>query len=200
MGVAAIVGRVDCPSSYADTNDEDGDGNTTETLYVNNKVIIKNCYVNLDEDNFVSVNEGTSVAGQHVCHGGVVGVAGSNALDVKMSDIVKEIENELEKDEIMELYMNVIFMGQNLYGVRSASLAYFNKDVLQGYISVDDAKVYNMLNNKLKNIKENGILSFYIFDSSRFTSNYNNNCHHFKAKIKLYTTNAADTLCGSSDC
>lgn len=39
------------------------------------------------------------------------------------------LENELEKDEIMELYMNVIFMGQNLYGVRSASLAYFNKDV-----------------------------------------------------------------------
>jgi len=81
-GVGAVVGKVDCPSSYKDANDEDGDGNTTETLYVNNKVIIKNCYVNLDEDNFVSVNEGTSVAGQHVCHGGVVGVAGSNALDV----------------------------------------------------------------------------------------------------------------------
>ena len=81
-GVGAVVGRVDCPSSYKDTNDEDGDGNTTETLYVNNKVIVKNCYVNLDEDNFVSLNEGTSVAGQQVCHGGVVGVAGSNALDV----------------------------------------------------------------------------------------------------------------------
>ncbi len=82
MGVAAIVGRVDCPSSYTDTSDEDGDGNTTETLYVNNKVIIKNCYVNLDEDNFVSVNEGGSAAGQQVCHGGVVGHMGSNALDV----------------------------------------------------------------------------------------------------------------------
>ena len=82
MGLGAVVGRVDCPSSYKDTNDEDGDGNTTETLYVNNKVTIKNCYVNLDEDNFVSLNEGTSVAGQQVCHGGVAGHVGSNALDV----------------------------------------------------------------------------------------------------------------------
>ena len=39
------------------------------------------------------------------------------------------LENDLEKDEIMEIYMNVIFMGQNLYGVRAASLAYFDKDV-----------------------------------------------------------------------
>ena len=82
MGVAAIVGRVDCPSSYTDTNDEDGDSNTTETLYVNNKVIIKNCYVNLDEEHFVSLNEGGSAAGQQVSHGGVVGHMGSNALDV----------------------------------------------------------------------------------------------------------------------
>ena len=82
MGVGAVVGRVDCPSSYKDTNDEDGDGNTTETLYVNNKVIIKNCYVNLDEDNFVSLNEGIPAAGQQVSHGGVAGHLGSNALDV----------------------------------------------------------------------------------------------------------------------
>lgn len=39
------------------------------------------------------------------------------------------LEKELEKDEIMEIYMNVIYMGQNIYGVKAASLAYFNKDV-----------------------------------------------------------------------
>ena len=39
------------------------------------------------------------------------------------------LEKELEKDEIMELYMNIIYMGQNIYGVKAASLAYFNKDV-----------------------------------------------------------------------
>ncbi len=39
------------------------------------------------------------------------------------------LEKKLEKDEILELYLNIIYMGQDLYGVRSASLAYFNKDV-----------------------------------------------------------------------
>ena len=39
------------------------------------------------------------------------------------------LEKELDKNEIMELYMNVIFMGQDLYGIKSASLAYFNKEV-----------------------------------------------------------------------
>lgn len=39
------------------------------------------------------------------------------------------LEKELEKDEIMELYMNIIYMGQDLYGVKSAALAYFEKDV-----------------------------------------------------------------------
>ena len=82
-GVGAVVGRVDCPSGYADTNDEDGDGNTTETLYVNNKINVKNCYVNLDEDYFISVNEGTSATGNQVCHGGVAGFVGSNALNVQ---------------------------------------------------------------------------------------------------------------------
>lgn len=39
------------------------------------------------------------------------------------------LEKELDKEEILELYMNIIFMGQNVYGVKAAALAYFDKDV-----------------------------------------------------------------------
>ena len=39
------------------------------------------------------------------------------------------LEKDLDKDEIMELYMNIIYMGQNVYGVKAAALAYFDKDV-----------------------------------------------------------------------
>jgi penicillin-binding protein 1A len=35
----------------------------------------------------------------------------------------------MNKDEILELYMNVIFMGHSYYGVQSSSKAYFGKDV-----------------------------------------------------------------------
>ena len=39
------------------------------------------------------------------------------------------LEKDLDKDEIMELYMNIIYMGQNVYGVKAAALAYFDKNI-----------------------------------------------------------------------
>lgn len=39
------------------------------------------------------------------------------------------LERKLSKDQILEIYMNLIYMGQNCYGVQAASQTYFNKDV-----------------------------------------------------------------------
>jgi penicillin-binding protein 1A len=39
------------------------------------------------------------------------------------------MENVLEKKQIMELYLNEIYLGSGSYGVRSASLNYFNKSL-----------------------------------------------------------------------
>lgn len=39
------------------------------------------------------------------------------------------IENVLTKPQILELYLNQIFLGRNSYGVQAASRAYFDKDV-----------------------------------------------------------------------
>lgn len=40
-----------------------------------------------------------------------------------------QLERRLEKWQVLELYMNVIYMGNGCYGVQSASKMYFNKDV-----------------------------------------------------------------------
>jgi penicillin-binding protein 1A len=40
-----------------------------------------------------------------------------------------KIEAALSKDEILELYMNQIYLGQRAYGFASAARAYFNKDL-----------------------------------------------------------------------
>ncbi len=40
-----------------------------------------------------------------------------------------QLEKHLSKDKILDLYMNLIYMGGNYYGVEAASKAYFGKDV-----------------------------------------------------------------------
>ena len=39
------------------------------------------------------------------------------------------LENTLSKQQILELYLNQIFLGRNAYGVQAAARAYFDKDV-----------------------------------------------------------------------
>ena len=39
-----------------------------------------------------------------------------------------QLEDELEKDEILEYYLNTINLGAGTYGVQTASMRYFNKD------------------------------------------------------------------------
>lgn len=55
----------------------------------------------------------------------------SYARKVKEAILAYRIEGALTKQQIMELYLNQIFLGRNAYGVQAASRAYFDKDVDQ---------------------------------------------------------------------
>ena len=59
-------------------------------------------------------------------------ISGDNELTVKrkLSEIIRayNIERSHSKDEIMELYLNIIPMGENLFGVGAAANAYFGKN------------------------------------------------------------------------
>ncbi|SJZ38169.1 biosynthetic peptidoglycan transglycosylase [Anaerorhabdus furcosa] len=41
--------------------------------------------------------------------------------------VVFDLENNYTKDEILELYVNIIYFGEDCYGIKEASLHYFNK-------------------------------------------------------------------------
>ncbi|HTU12382.1 MAG TPA: PBP1A family penicillin-binding protein [Allosphingosinicella sp.] len=50
---------------------------------------------------------------------------------IREAFLARRIEATLTKQQILELYMNQIFLGRNAYGVQAAARAYFNKDVGQ---------------------------------------------------------------------
>ena len=48
---------------------------------------------------------------------------------IKEAVLAVKLERELDKDEILERYLNTIYFGRGAYGVGAASRAYFGKDV-----------------------------------------------------------------------
>ncbi len=54
-------------------------------------------------------------------------------LDAKIEEAVLalELEKKLSKDEILELYLNTLYLGQNRYGVEAAARNYFGKNSAQ---------------------------------------------------------------------
>jgi penicillin-binding protein 1A len=55
----------------------------------------------------------------------------SIARKIKEAVLSVKLERELEKDEILERYLNTIYFGRGAYGVGAAARAYFGKDVRQ---------------------------------------------------------------------
>ncbi|MEM8648578.1 MAG: transglycosylase domain-containing protein, partial [Pseudomonadota bacterium] len=56
-------------------------------------------------------------------------LSGDRQIERKIKEIIlaTRIEDTLEKEDILELYLNEIFLGQNSYGVTAAAQTYFNK-------------------------------------------------------------------------
>ena len=88
--IGGVIGWAHSAPSYKETEttgDVNGNGTIGDTIYVNVAYNVKNCFVNLDEANFVSGAEGDEASSTiRTCHGGVVGGAGSNA--VMVSDCI----------------------------------------------------------------------------------------------------------------
>ena len=58
---------------------------------------------------------------------------GSRRIERKIKEIIlaTRIEDTLNKEQILELYLNEIFLGQNSYGVTAAAQTYFNKTLVE---------------------------------------------------------------------
>ncbi|MFN5381747.1 MAG: penicillin-binding protein 1A, partial [Alphaproteobacteria bacterium] len=56
---------------------------------------------------------------------------------IKEAILAYRINNVYSKDKILELYLNQIYLGNSAYGVTSAALNYFNKDLK--YVTIEEA-------------------------------------------------------------
>jgi penicillin-binding protein 1A len=74
---------------------------------------------------------GGSTITQQVAKNLLVGNEYSVTRKIKEAFLARRIEHVLTKQQILEIYLNQIFLGRNAYGVQAASRAYFDKDVDQ---------------------------------------------------------------------
>ena len=110
---------------------------------------LKNAYVAIEDERYykhggVDVKRTTSAIVSYVFHRGSSSFGGSsitqqliknltgdssNKISRKVNEWEKAItiESFMSKDEILELYLNIIYVGPNVYGVESGSQYYFSK-------------------------------------------------------------------------
>ena len=92
---------------------------------LNKKRIIKAIINNLKS---MSLKEGASTISQQLIKN--THLSNEKTFERKLKEMVltKKLEKNFSKDEILESYLNIIFFGNNCYGLESASKYYFNKD------------------------------------------------------------------------
>lgn len=128
---------------------------------------------------------GASTITQQVMKNFLLG--GERRAQRKVQEIIlaARIEQTLDKDQILELYLNEIFLGQNSFGIAAASQTYFNKTL--GELAPHEAAMLASLpkapsdfhpvrrkdrltsrrNFVLKEMMENGYITADVYESER---------------------------------
>ncbi len=121
---------------------------------------------------------------------------------IKEAILAFRIERALNKERILELYLNQIYLGSGAYGVAAASLEYFDKSIKE--LNYAEAALlaalpkapsrYNPYNNSdlakfrrdlvLKNLNQNGFLNLEKYNE------YKNQNIELKKKKKIYLEDA----------
>ncbi len=75
-----------------------------------------------------SLQGGSTITQQYVKQA-YVGRERTASRKVKEAILAVKLEQRLSKDQILERYLNIIYLGRGTYGIQTASRAYFGKDV-----------------------------------------------------------------------
>lgn len=129
-----------------------GESRIQETVYLDRvPQNLIHAYVAIEDKNFykhhgINLKRTAGAIGSYVFHRGSASYGGSTITQQLIKNVTGENETKisrkvvewdraiktemvLSKDEIMQAYLNIIYVGPNVYGVQMGAKYYFNKDV-----------------------------------------------------------------------
>lgn len=92
------------------------------------KSIFRAIFVNLKS---LSLKQGGSTITQQLARNLIKDNRKLISRKIKEIQLALTLEKNYTKDEILELYFNNVYWGKNLYGIRAASISYFDKEPFQ---------------------------------------------------------------------
>lgn len=125
----------------------------------------------------------------------------------KIQEILRAInlEKQLDKTEILELYLNNIYLSQNCYGVQAAAYTYFNKDVSELTL-IECAAIacitnsptrYDPVQNPENNASRRNQILWQMLDQGYITESEYNEAHG-KELVLDYQGRASDATVSSN--
>ena len=118
-----------------------------ERFYIHNGVDVKRI-VGAFVQNFVSGSQqGGSTITQQLIKNTVLSCEQSYKRKIQEAYLAMQLETRYSKDEILECYLNTIYLGENYYGVQVASVNYFGKENLFDLTLRECAMLAGMTNN-----------------------------------------------------
>lgn len=108
-----------------------------------------------------------------------------------------ELEKNFSKDEILEYYLNVIYFGDNCYGIQNASEHYFSKPVSK--LSIDESALlagiikspnkYHPINNYNTSIKRRNIVLNEMYKDKKINSDEYNKAKNMQTNMQISNSN-----------
>lgn len=121
---------------------------------------------------------------------------------IKEIKLATELEKKYSKSEVMEMYLNNIYFGNNCYGIADASLTYFGKSasdlslaesaILAGLISAPS--IYNPIANKSISIDKGKLVLSLMFEQSLINENELTSAMQEIEKIKICAINSTSSM------
>lgn len=97
----------------------------------------------------LSFKEGASTISQQLIKNTHLSSDKKISRKIKEIRIAKDLERRYTKDEIMEMYLNILYFGDNMYGINTAAKVYFNKQPKDLSIA-QSALIAGIINNPSK--------------------------------------------------